>query len=288
MNDPSTPDSADAEVMLDIEVAGAVAPGAAIAVYFAPNTDRGFLDAVTAAVHDQLRRPSIISISWGAAESQWTGQALQAMDQAFQEAAAAAVTVFCASGDDGSRDRVNDGQAHADFPASSPSVVACGGTRITVADGAITSEVVWNDGASGGAGGGGVSDVFELPSYQSAVGVPPSANGGGRVGRGVPDLAADASPASGYFVRVDGQEGAIGGTSAVAPLMAGLTALINQALGTPAGFFNPALYGAAAGPGAFVDVISGSIGAYDAGAGWDACSGLGRPDGAGLLQALGG
>jgi kumamolisin len=285
-NHPTTPNSADGEVMLDIEVAGAVAPAADIVVYFAPNTDRGFLDAVTSAVHDSVHNPSVISISWGAPESAWTAQAMQAMDQAFQEAAAVGVTVFCASGDNGSGDGVADGKSHADFPASSPNVVACGGTHLEGSGSSITYEVVWNDGGSGGAGGGGVSDVFDPPSYQAGAGVPPSANPGGRHGRGVPDVSGDASPQTGYRVRVDGQNFVIGGTSAVAPLWAGLTVLLNQALGAPVGFLNPALYGQAAAAGALRDITSGSIGAYHAGSGWDPCTGLGSPKGAQLLAAL--
>src|SRR5262249_8293221 len=104
--------AADAEVMLDLEVAGAVAPGAKLVVYFAPNTDRGFLDAVTTAVHDTTRKPSLLSISWGGPESSWTGQATGALDDAFQDAALAGVTVLVAAGDDGSSDGVTDGKAH--------------------------------------------------------------------------------------------------------------------------------------------------------------------------------
>src|SRR4029077_3438103 len=124
------PNSADGEVALDIEVAGAVAPGAKIAVYFAPNTDRGFLDAITTAVHDKKRKPSVISISWGAAEANWTAQAMQSFDQAFQAAAVMGVTVCCASGDNGSPDGEQDGKNHVDFPASSPFALGCGGTRL--------------------------------------------------------------------------------------------------------------------------------------------------------------
>ena len=283
-NEPTTADSADGEVMLDIEVAGAVAPRARIVVYFAPNTDRGFLDAISRAVHDSVNRPSIISISWGGPESAWTGQAMAAMDQAFAEAALVGVTVTCASGDNGSDDRVGDGRAHADFPASSPHVLACGGTRITASGVAITAERTWNDGAQGGASGGGVSDVFDPPPYQATAGVPPSANPGGRRGRGLPDVAGDASPASGYAVRVDGRDMVIGGTSAVAPLYAGLVALLNQKLGRPVGFLNPTLYGA--GRTAIRDITEGDNGAYRTGAGWDACTGLGRIDGAALLAVL--
>ncbi|WP_375387282.1 MULTISPECIES: protease pro-enzyme activation domain-containing protein [Actinomycetes] len=284
---------ADGEVLLDIEVAGAVAPGATIAVYFAPNTDAGFLDAITTALHDSTHQPSVLSISWGAAESEWTAQAATAMDDAFADAARLGVTVCAASGDNGAADRVTDGLAHADFPASSPHVLACGGTRIEVSGDQIVSEQVWNDG-QGGASGGGVSDLFPVPDYQATAGVPVSVNPGGRQGRGVPDVSGDADPASGYEVVVDGRSVVIGGTSAVAPLWAGLVALVNSALGSPVGQLNAALYAlASASPsaGPVVDITSGSntvSGApgYPAAAGWDACTGLGRPDGAALLAAL--
>jgi kumamolisin len=285
-NDPSTANSDDGEVMLDIDVAAAVAPGARIAVYFAPNTTQGFLNAITSAVHDADNNPSILSISWGGPEKSWTKQAMRAMDAAFSDAATLGVSVFCASGDDGSSDRVNDGKAHVDFPASSPHVVACGGTRI-MDDGPPLQEQVWNDAASGhGAGGGGVSDVFALPTWQESAGVPPSVNHGGHKGRGVPDVAGDASPLSGYVVRVDGQTLTFGGTSAVAPLWAGLTALLNEGLGTPAGFLNPLLYDQLKKAGAFSDIKDGNNGAYSAGEGWDACTGLGSPNGQALLTAL--
>ncbi|GHF65799.1 kumamolisin [Deinococcus metalli] len=275
-NDPSgDPSSADGEVLLDIEVAGAVAPGARIAVYFAPNTDAGFLNAITTAVHDAERRPSVVSISWGAAEAAWTEQAMRAMDDAFHDAAMLGVTVLCAAGDDGSGDRVGDGLAHTDFPASSPWATGCGGTRLDLdGGGRIAREVVWNT-PGHGATGGGVSDVFPVPDYQQRVGVPPSANPGRRVGRGVPDIAGVADPQTGYRVRVDGQDMVIGGTSAVAPLWAGLVARLNAGREQPLGFLNPLLYGA----GAQRDITSGDNGAYRAADGWDACTGLGSPDG---------
>jgi kumamolisin len=288
-NNPSgDPNSADGEVLLDIEVAGAIAPKSRLAVYFGPNTDRGFLDAITTAVHDTLRKPSVISISWGGPEASWTPQAMEAYDQAFQDAAALGVTVCCASGDNGSADMGQqwDHKAHVDFPASSPHVLGCGGTHLDASSSAITSEVVWNDLPGGGAGGGGVSDQFPLPAWQAQARVPPSANPGGRVGRGVPDVSGDASPRSGYAVLVDGQQMVIGGTSAVAPLWAGLVALMNQLLGHPVGYLNPLIYGLPAGNGAFRDITAGSNGAYHAGAGWDACTGLGSPVGSKLLAAL--
>lgn len=297
-NSPSNANSADGEVMLDIEVAAAVAPKATIVVYFTTNTDKGFLDAITAAVHDATNKPSVISISWGNPEKNWTAQSLSSFDQAFQGAARMGVTICCAAGDAGSGDEnpddlaqagaTPDGRAHADFPASSPNALACGGTKVTAAGGAIAAEVVWNEDPTRSATGGGVSDVFPPPSYQSAAHVPPSANPGGRVGRGLPDVAGDADPASGYQVRVDGQNLVIGGTSAVAPLWAGLIALMNQRLPRPVGFLNPLLYGSVAGKGAFRDITAGNNGAYSASAGWDACTGWGTPDGAKLLKALGG
>ncbi|MGZ5202063.1 MAG: S53 family peptidase [Telluria sp.] len=290
-NSPGLPTGADGEVMLDIEIAGAVAPKAAIVVYFAPNTEQGFLDAITAAIHDNVNKPSVISISWGAPESEWSQQALTAYDQAFQAAAALGVTVCCAAGDAGSSDQnpdngTPDGLAHADFPASSPYVLACGGTRLTASNGKIASEVVWNDDPQSSAGGGGVSDFFGLPDWQRAANVPASVNPGGRVGRGVPDVAGNASPSTGYKVRVDFLNFVVGGTSAVSPLWAGLVALMNQKLPQPVGWLNPLLYGPVAGSGAFHDITSGDIGAYAARAGWDACTGWGSPDGSALLATL--
>lgn len=283
-NAPGAPNGPDGEVMLDIEVIGAVAPGARVVVYFAPNTDQGFIDAVSTAVHDTTNKPSAVSISWGGPESTWTAQAAQQMEAVFAQAATLGVTVTCASGDNGSTDGLADGAQHADFPASAPHALACGGTRLTITAGAAASEVVWDELPAGGGGtGGGISDLFPLPSYQASAGVPPSANPGGRVGRGVPDVAGDADPQTGYRVRVDGQDAVIGGTSAVAPLWAGLVARLNQALGRDVGDLHDAIYRA---PGAFNDITSGNNGAYRAGPGWDPCTGLGSPDGTELLAAL--
>jgi kumamolisin len=291
-NQPSgDPNSADGEVLLDIEVIGAVAPAARIAVYFAPNTDQGFIDAVTTAVHDAENAPSVISISWGGPESSWTAQAQGALDQAFADAAALGITVCAASGDNGAGDGVGDGKAHVDFPASSPNALGCGGTRLQADGSTIADESVWNSGGQGGASGGGISDTFAPPTWQGSAGLPPSANGGDRMGRGVPDVAGNADPATGYQIEVDGRQLTIGGTSAVAPLWAGLIALLNQSLGKPIGYLNPLLYNLDRDTGALRDIttgnntVAGSPG-YDAGPGWDACTGLGSPDGAKLLSAL--
>jgi len=270
------PESADGEVALDIEVAGAVAPEARLAVYFAPNTDRGFLDAIHAAIHDTVRKPSVISISWGAPENQWTPQSLNAFNAAFQDAALLGITVCAASGDNGSSDGESDGASHVDFPASSPWVLACGGTSLVASGNKIQSEVVWHD-SDGGATGGGVSTHFPKPDYQAAI--PMS-------GRGVPDIAGNADPATGYRVIVDGKASVIGGTSAVAPLWAGLIALLNEQLGKNVGWLHPQLYGTIAQHKALHDVTSGTNDAYRAQTGWDACTGLGTPNGQAILAAL--
>jgi len=281
---PGQDQNADVEVMLDAEIAGAVAPGARIAMYFAPNSDQGFLDAVTTAIHDTTNKPSVISISWGAAESAWTQQARDALSQAISAASAMAVSVCVASGDGGSSDGVDDGASHADFPASSPYVLGCGGTTLSGSGSSIASETTWSD------SGGGVSDYFPLPAWQSKANVPPPPAGFSGGGRGVPDVSGDADPNSGYQIRVDGSNMVAGGTSAVAPLWAALIALMNQQLGKNVGFLNASLYavpGYPSNPGPLHDITTGSNGAYSAGSGWDPCTGLGSPDGARLSKALG-
>lgn len=273
-----TPNSADGEVVLDIEVAGAVVPAATLAVYFAPNTDAGFLDALTSAIHDTRYRPSVVSISWGGPEPSWTQQALTAMDQALQAAAVLGITVCVAAGDGGSSDGVGDGANHVDFPASSPHALACGGTRLRATATAIVGEVVWNDGnPANGATGGGVSAVFPLPSWQRGLDTT-TAQGKTRplTARGVPDVAADADPQTGYQVFVDGVEAVFGGTSAVAPLWAGLITRINALTSRGVGFVQPMLYPHES---AFRDITRGNNGGYEASTGWDACTGLGSPHG---------
>lgn len=290
------PQGADGEVLLDIEVAGALASKASIVVYFAPNTDAGFLDAVSTAAH-ATPTPTAMSISWGQSEDTWTAQARTAMDQAFADATAMGVTVTAAAGDSGSSDTPAGGATdHVDFPACSPHVLACGGTSL-LADtvtAAVTSESVWNNGPGNGATGGGVSDTFSQPPWQTSAGVPlrgrqqrsaqPDTSG-----RGVPDVAADADPRTGYQVFVDGKAMVFGGTSAVAPLWAALVCRLSQSLGRRLGLLQPALYAAArpgVTPAGFRDITSGDNGRYHAGPGWDPCTGLGVPDGTALLAVL--
>ena len=275
-NSPTTAESADGEVMLDIEVAGAIANQALIAVYFAPNTDKGFLDAITTAVHDANNKPSVISISWGAAEVNWTPQAMDNFNEAFKTAAALGVTICVAAGDSGSADGETDGKVHVDFPSSSPYALACGGTSLKVSKNKISSETVWND-AADSASGGGVSTYFPLADYQAKAKVPLEIDTKFK-GRGLPDVAADADPNTGYKVLVDGQQLVIGGTSAVAPLMAGLVALFNEKYNKPVGFIHPQIY---ANPALCRDITSGNNKTttantgYVAGPGWDACTGWG-------------
>ncbi len=282
------PDGPDGEVMLDIELAGSMAPGVRLAVYFAPNTDQGFLAAINAALHDETNRPSVISISWGGPESTWPQATMTAFDQALQDAALLGVSVCVAAGDSGSSDGLTDGQAHVDFPASSPHVLACGGTRVTSQSGAVEAEVTWNDGSQGGATGGGVSAVFALPAWQDGADVPASVDTGHKKGRGVPDVAGDADPETGYQVLVDGQQAVFGGTSTVAPLWAALLVRCAQGLGHNPGFLNPLLYQTLDAEGVTRDITKGNNGAYKAGPGWDPCTGWGSPHGGKLLAGLGG
>jgi kumamolisin len=296
----SDPNGADVEVALDIDVIGAAAPGATQIVYFAPNNgDQGFVDAISAAA-SATPTPIAISISWGQSEDSWTAQGRIAMDAAIADAAAMGITVCVASGDNGSGDAVSDGQSHVDFPASSPHALGCGGTKLSAnpSTGVISSEVVWNETAANeGAGGGGVSDHFAVPSFQANAGVPARVARSAAVseaaaaagGRGVPDVAGNADPVTGYQVFSGGQAQVVGGTSAVAPLWAALVSRLAEATGQRFGLIQTLLY-AGISPGTavdgFNDITSGNNSAYAAGPGWDACSGLGSPDGTALLNRL--
>lgn len=284
-NSPGASSSSDTEVMLDLEVAGSVAPGAKLAAYFAPNSEKGFIEAVSSAIHDQVNKPSVITISWGEDESSWSAQARTTFDQILQEAGTLGVTVCASAGDYGSADGVSGGQSHVSYPASSAYVLACGGTSRFQSSGESSAEVVWNDLSSGGgATGGGISAVFPQPAYQSGVDTLKTTTA--VHGRGVPDVAGLADSASAYLVRVNGADSVIGGTSAVAPLWAGLIARVNQKLGTPAGYLNPLLYNQLSKAQVTQDIINGNNGAFEAAAGWDACTGWGIPNGSALCNAL--
>ena len=285
-------DSADGEVDLDIEVAGSIAPGAHIAVYYTPNTDRGFLDAVTQATHDTTNKPSVISISWGSPEKDWSSQSMDAWNSLGQSATLLNVPIFVAAGDHGCSDEQTtdagyDGQRHVDFPGTcADGIASCGGTSLQSKGTVITSETVWNDN-DGWATGGGVSTYFQNPTWQNglvAEGTVPL------LLRGVPDIAGNADPDTGINVRVNGNDSVSGGTSAVAPQWAALTAVLSQALKKKAGFFIPLLY-ANAKAAATNDIAIGNnsvfgVTGFSAKPGWDACTGLGSPNGAKLLALL--
>jgi kumamolisin len=206
---------------------------------------------------------------------------MDVMDRAFQLCAARGIVHTVAAGDNGSRDGVSDGRQHVDHPASAPHAIGCGGTTLVAERGQRISEVVWNE---LGATGGGVSDHFGVPRYQAVAGVRPVSVSTGRSGRGIPDVAANADPSTGYLIHYRGEETVVGGTSAVAPLWAALLALIGDAGGHGLGDALPGLY--AARRDGFLDVTAGGNGAYAAARGWDATTGLGVPDGVRLGESL--
>jgi kumamolisin len=246
------------EVVLDIEVAGAIAPGATIVVYFAPNTSKGFYDAIKMAITNQKYKTSIISISWGAPENTWSSSDLKSYNNLFALAVSKNINVFCASGDNGSSD--GEPGLNVDFPASSPNVVGCGGTTLNATFKTINSEITWSG------SGGGYSSVFSRPSYQNNIVT--------NKNRGVPDVAGNADPNTGYIIYIYGTYTVIGGTSAVSPLYSGLTALLNQSLKSNSSFLNNYIYTNA---NTFCsDIILGNNGDYKATVGWDACTGNGR------------
>lgn len=292
------------ETLLDIDVSGSAAPGAKLAVYFAPWTEQGWVDAITTIIHDTVNKPSVLTISYGWPENEGTGgltwslAAIKAVNATFQEAAAMGVTVLVSAGDNGSDCGVGDKKAHVLYPGSDPYVTSCGGTSLSSVSGLTFKEDVWNDGAGLGITGGGISDIFcapnfTLPAWQMSANIPGSANDGHK-GRGIPDIAGNADENSGYTLYMNGASiGAVGGTSATAPLYAALTALMNAGLGEPVGYLNPNLYAV---PYSYVyrdisDGISNASGGapgYTSGPGWDGCTGLGSVNGTALMTALGG
>ncbi len=280
-NDPDGPTKIfDGEVTGDTETIAGVAPGAKIAVYFTANTNQGFLDAVNFAVHDKVNQPSILSVSWGDPESNYSESMLQTFNGVLQAAALLGITVCCASGDHGSSAGEPKGE-HVSFPASSPYALACGGTTLMLTDhNTIKSEVVWNN--ETGASGGGFSEVFPIPDWQKSTQAAKLAKKYKKNGRGVPDVASVGDPKTGYMILVNGKYVVGAGTSAAAPLWAGLLARVNEKLGHAVGFVNPLLYqssGSFEKERAFRAITSGNNGAYQAGPGWNPCTGFGSPDG---------
>jgi len=289
--------------MLDVDVAGALGGGAKLAVYFSTFDEKGLVDALSAVINDQTNDPSVVSISWGWVENQpfnnsgilWSPAAIEHCNESFLAAAQLGITVCVSTGDDGSEAQEADGRAHVNFPATSPYVLAVGGTTLHARKDAHGStqvtETVWNDGPGSGTGGG-VSDITAAPAWQEGK-VPVSINPGHFAGRAIPDVAANADPATGYMMMSGGKLQIVGGTSASAPLWASLIARINGAIGKRVGNINALLYSSIGPGGTLRDITTGNNdtdgllnGEFKAGVGWDACTGWGVPDGGKLLSAL--
>ena len=291
---------------MDIEIVAGLCPAAAISVYFAHFTQRGWIDLLNAVVTAQPV-PVVLSVSWGLAEdaTDWSSSAVQEINQRLQAAAMLGITVCAAAGDDGAGDQMQDGHAHVNFPASSPFVLSVGGTMLT---GTPPEEVVWWQApgyraGGGGSTGGGVSTVFPRPAWQTVQVA--SLNAGSIDGRVLPDIAALAGPPF-YDVIFQGQDSPNGGTSAATPLWAALLARI--AAGLPAAnqlrFLTPLLYGTAqnsqpVGQAGCTDITSGdnhndagnngdpaAVPGYTAGQGYNAVTGWGTPIGTQLQQLL--
>lgn len=268
---------ADHELALDVQVIATLVPSARIVVYFAASNQDSFVAAIHRAVFDEVNRPSVISISWGSAEQFWQTDQLAAAEAAFRDAAKNKVSIVAAAGDTLATAGLMDGRAHVLYPASSPAVLSCGGTQITLdsTGGAIQDESVWNQGLQGT--GGGISDYFGVPAYQSNIPIPASLMDG-KARRGVPDVAALASSVPGYRVIVGDQPISMLGTSAVTPLWAAIVAMANALRGVRLGSLHSGLYSL---PSICREITAGNnrsqgIG-FDAGHGWNACTGLGVP-----------
>jgi kumamolisin len=284
------------EVTLDIELQIALAPGASkILVYEGPNSNTGVIDTYSRIASDNLAKS--ISTSWGEAEQYVTSSTLNSENATFQKMAAQGQTLYSAAGDSGAYD--NGSTLSVDDPASQPYVTGVGGTSLTTngAGGAWKSETTWNRGSvANGAGGGGISQVWSIPSYQSAAGVITTAAKASSTFRNVPDVALNADPYNGYSIYYQGQWTVYGGTSCAAPLWAAFTALVNQqriAAGkSTLGFANPAIY--AVGTGLdyatdFHDIADGSTNLYyPAVKGYDLATGWGSFSGIPLLNDLAG
>lgn len=281
-NTPGT--SSDSEVVMDIQIVGALVPKAKIAVYFGTTDSDGFIATLQAAVHDTKNAPSVISISWGMSESNWTANEIKAFSNVLKDAQLKNITVLASSGDLGSAnlyeftDKVN-----VNYPASDTGLLSCGGTMISKKTDPATKQVVWNE-TRFQCTGGGISTVFPLPAWQAKAGVPPMYPGKTVKGRGLPDVSAIAVY---YITFLNGKKFPNGGTSAVAPLWAALIAKLNQKLGKNVGYINPFIYSKQLKAKNLLQTITrGNNGAYKAKSPWSACTGLGSPDAPRLLAAF--
>jgi len=287
VNDPTDINSSG-EVMLDIYCVGAVAPAATIAMYFAPNSFQGFIDCITAATNDMVNNPSVLSISWGTTDSNWFGNNTQ-FDTALQAAIVRGITTFVATGDFGVR-AINGAPTYTlQYPGSSPYVIGAGGTVVTINnDYTIASEVAWGTAGGSYAGGGGVSTIYSVPTWQTGLTsktYPTPSSPVTLTGRSIPDVSAMATGYTFYY-GITNASGTFLGTSAVAPLLGGMMARLNSMTSSRIGFVNPTWYTASA--TAFNDITvgdnhGGNTVGYVATAGWDACTGIGSPIGTSIL-----
>ena len=277
---------ADVEVALDMDWVRGTAPQADLDLWWAPNTDTGWVDFLSALLDaPDARRPSVVSISWGMPEDGFaTSRRYDQTRQLFLSCALLGITFVCASGDAGAGDVLPsdptfDGQRHVDFPSVVPEVTAVGGTKL-LPNGDSFAETVWNDGPGRGATGGGFSRFIAVPAWQK----PALEARGGVTGRGIPDVAAVASPDPGLSIFARGKWTAAGGTSVAAPIWSGILVHVNAArvgAGRPRmGAANAALYDVAGGPSPYRDVTQGDntyagVTGYPASKGWDPATGLG-------------
>jgi len=289
VNDGGADVGSSGEVMLDIYCVGAVAPAAKIAMYFAPNSYQGFIDTIIAPTNDTVNNPSVISVSWGTTDTNWSGTSITAFEAALAAAVVKGITVFIAAGDYGVRAISSSPTYTVQYPGTSPYCVCAGGTVISINDNySIASEVPW--GTSGGsfAGGGGVSGIFSVPAWQTGFNSKtyPGGTIAALTGRGIPDVSAMATGYTFYY-GAGNYTGTFVGTSATAPLLAGMMARLNSMSQRRIGAVNSAWY--AVRTTAFNDQTSGdnhggnSVG-YMADTGWDAATGLGSPIGTELYK----
>jgi kumamolisin len=275
------------EVTLDLQLASAFAPGARLAVYFAPDSDQGQYQALLSALTDTVNRPAVLSISFGGPEKTVSEKWRRRINRLLQSAALMGVTVCAASGDltfsNETKDYIPPGHdpKAVSFPGSSPYVLSCGGSHLPT----VEHESVWYEPFRGFQCStvGGVSSLWDEPAWQSRAGVRDKV--GGLSGRGVPDVAGKADLAGGYRLFVGGKDISMGGTSASAPMWAGLMANLNAHLKTRLGLVTPLFYSKAL-DGSTHEIHHGTNGVWDAGPGWNPCTGLGSPKGTHLLKAL--
>jgi kumamolisin len=272
----------DREIALGMQIVAALAPAARQTLVLAPNDERGYLDAFSKAIFLD-NRPDVIAMGYGFPEARWSPAFVRALEDLLAAAAMFGITIIASSGDSGSAGPDPGDATVVQYPASSPYVLACGGTQFDPAQRPGTAQEVWNN---LGASGGGESERFAVPTWQRPSRGIASDHDVTSMGRGVPDVAAHADPGHGFPIVCNGETILLGGTSAAAPLWAALVARIAQRVGKPLGYIQPLLYAAAAKEQACEAVTIGTNGTFRASAGWNACTGLGTPDGELLLRAF--